>query len=296
MNFGRLITAMATPFEDDGEQIDRHRLSILIEHLLSSGTTTIIVAGTTGESPTLSHQEKLTLLEWTMEIVNHRVPVMLGAGTNDTKSSVALAREAESMGADGVLLVAPYYNRPNQEGLYAHFATIADAIQIPIMLYNVPTRTSSNIEPDTVLKLAQIPHVFALKEATSDMSQILRIAADKPDDFYLYSGDDKLTLPILSVGGYGVVSVASHLVGREMTQMIEAYVAGNIQEAARWSGMLLSLFEALFMSTSPGPLKWSLEAIGVLVGSTRLPVTMPPAQVCERLRKELLRLDYLQSS
>lgn len=289
MEFGRLITAMVTPFDANGE-IDDAALKRVINHLIATGTTAIVVSGTTGESPTLSHDEKLQLFERTMAYVDGRVPVIAGTGSNNTRDSIQLSKEAEALGVNGLLLVAPYYNRPTQEGLYAHFATIADALDLPIMLYNVPARTSVNMSPQTTLRLAEIPHVFAVKEASGDFSQITQLAAEKPDDFLLYSGDDKFTLPMMALGAYGVVSVASHVVGVEMTKMMDAFLDGDHVTAATWSGRLLPIFEGLFASSSPGPVKAALHAIGVPAGSVRLPLVPAPTQVVERLERELERL------
>jgi 4-hydroxy-tetrahydrodipicolinate synthase len=294
VDFGRLITAMATAFDDTGE-LDEIGIKGLVNHLIDNGTTSIVAAGTTGESPTLSHQEKLRLFEWTLEGADNRVPVIAGAGSNDTESSVKLSKEAEKLGVQGLLLVAPYYNRPSQEGLYAHFRTIADAVTIPVMLYNVPSRTGVNIDTDTILRLAELPNVVAVKEASGNMNQILRIAAEKPDELFLYSGDDKLTLPMMAVGAYGVVSVAAHLVGQEMVRMMDAFAEGDLRSAAMWQGRLLPIFEALFASSSPSPLKAALRHLGLSGGKLRLPLVEAPADVVDELLRQLTRLGKLES-
>lgn len=294
VDFGRLITAMATAFDDTGE-LDEIGIKGLVNHLIDNGTTSIVAAGTTGESPTLSHQEKLRLFEWTLEGADNRVPVIAGTGSNDTESSVKLSKEAEKLGVQGLLLVAPYYNRPSQEGLYAHFRTIADAVTIPVMLYNVPSRTGVNIDTDTILRLAELPNVVAVKEASGNMNQILRIAAEKPDELFLYSGDDKLTLPMMAVGAYGVVSVAAHLVGQEMVRMMDAFAEGDLRSAAMWQGRLLPIFEALFASSSPSPLKAALRHLGLSGGKLRLPLVEAPADVVDELLRQLTRLGKLES-
>lgn len=286
MDFGSLITAMVTPF-NQAEQIDELALSRLIDHLIRTGTTAILACGTTGESPTLTHDEKLQLFEATLRAVDGRVPVLVGTGSNVTKQSIELSREAAALGVDGLLLVAPYYNKPSQEGLYAHFASIADAIDLPVMIYNVPGRTSVNIETDTILRLAQIPNVFAVKEASGIFTQIAHIAAEKPDDFLLYSGDDKFTLPMLSLGAAGVVSVASHVVGSEMRQMMDLFWHGETEEAAIWSARLLPMFEGLFATSSPAPVKAALSLIGQPVGSVRQPL-LPVSGALEAHLQELL--------
>jgi 4-hydroxy-tetrahydrodipicolinate synthase len=294
VDFGRLITAMATAFDDAGE-LDEIGIKGLVNHLIDNGTTSIVAAGTTGESPTLSHQEKLRLFEWTLEGADNRVPVIAGTGSNDTESSVKLSKEAEKLGVQGLLLVAPYYNRPSQEGLYAHFRSIADAVTIPVMLYNVPSRTGVNIDTDTILRLAELPNVVAVKEASGNMNQILRIAAEKPDELFLYSGDDKLTLPMMAVGAYGVVSVAAHLVGQEMVRMMDAFAEGDLRSAAMWQGRLLPIFEALFASSSPSPLKAALRHLGLSGGKLRLPLVEAPADVVDELLRQLTRLGKLES-
>ncbi|OFW79908.1 MAG: 4-hydroxy-tetrahydrodipicolinate synthase [Alicyclobacillus sp. RIFOXYA1_FULL_53_8] len=289
MEFGRLLTAMITPFQADG-RLDESGLKTLIDHLLATGTTAIVASGTTGESPTLSHDEKLRLFELTVQHVAGRVPVLAGTGGNNTETSLTLSREAVEIGVDGLLLVSPYYNRPSQDGLYAHFRTIAEAAKVPVMLYNIPGRTGVNIDTGTILKLAELPNVVAVKEASGNFAQIAQIAAEKPDDFFLYSGDDKFTLPMMALGAFGIVSVASHVVGPEMSEMIAAFVEGNVGEAAVWSGRLLPIFEALFQAPSPAPLKAAMEFLGLPGGTVRLPLVAAPESLVEQLRFELGRL------
>ncbi|WP_029420453.1 4-hydroxy-tetrahydrodipicolinate synthase [Alicyclobacillus macrosporangiidus] len=289
MDFGRLVTAMATPFKPDGS-LDESGLKSLVDHLIATGTTAIVACGTTGESPTLSHEEKLKVFEWTVRAADGRVPVIAGTGSNDTTGSIALSREAQALGVDGLLLVSPYYNRPTQEGLYAHFSAIAEAVDLPVMVYNIPSRTGVNIEVDTMLRLAQVPNITSVKEASGNFSHILRLAAEKPDDLILYSGDDKFTLPMMAVGGYGVVSVASHVVGPEMRAMIDAFVSGDTATARDWANRLLPVFEALFRVTSPAPLKAALRLLGLPGGGVRLPLVEAPDSVVEELRRELSRL------
>jgi 4-hydroxy-tetrahydrodipicolinate synthase len=262
VDFGRLLTAMVTPF-DSNLQIDYGKLDRLIEHLIATGTTTIVVAGTTGESPTLSHDEKLNLFKYVVEKAAGRVKVVAGTGSNNTADSVAFSQEAEAIGVDGLLLVAPYYNKPSQEGLYQHFKTIAESVKIPCILYNIPGRTSINIEASTQLRLAEIPNIVATKESSGDFNQITEIINGAPQGFYVYSGDDYLTLPMLSVGAYGVVSVASHVVGEEMTKMINAFLEGRNEEAIRYNKLLTPVFRGLFLTTNPTLVKAALNDIGV---------------------------------
>jgi 4-hydroxy-tetrahydrodipicolinate synthase len=292
MDFGRLVTAMATPFREDG-QIDVDGLKVLIDHLIDTGTTALVVCGTTGESPTLSHDEKLFLFEKTLEFANGRVPVIAGTGGNNTAESIRLSKEAMELGVNGLLVVAPYYNRPTQDGLYAHFASIAEQVPLPIMVYNVPPRTAVNIEVGTLLKLAEIPNIVSVKEASGDFGHILRLMAEKPDDLVVYSGDDKFTIPMMSLGAYGVVSVASHVVGPEMTAMMQAYAEGNTEDAKMWALRLLPIFEALFRVTSPAPLKAALRLLGLPAGQVRLPLVDAPEHVVHELERELKRLSKL---
>jgi 4-hydroxy-tetrahydrodipicolinate synthase len=292
MDFGRLLTAMATPFAADGS-VDVAGLKRLVDHLIDTGTTALVVCGTTGESPTLTHDEKLLLFEKTLEFADGRVPVIAGTGGNNTAESIRLSKEAQSIGVQGLLLVAPYYNRPTQEGLYAHYAAVAEQVELPIIVYNIPPRSAVNIEVDTLLKLAQIPNIVAVKEASGDFSQVLRLCARKPDDLLVYSGDDKFTLPMMALGAYGVISVASHVVGTEMTSMMEAYLGGNVTEAKRWALRLLPIFEALFRTSNPAPLKAALQLLGLPAGGVRLPLVPAPEHVVLELRSELERLGKL---
>lgn len=292
MDFGRLITAMATPFDGQG-RLDRNGLHQLVNHLIETGTTAIVACGTTGESPTLTHEEKLAVFQETLKATNGRIPVIAGTGGNDTASSIVLSKEAQAIGVHGLLLVAPYYNRPSQDGLYAHFSTIAEAVDLPVMVYNIPGRSGVNIDVDTLLKLAMVPNIFSVKEASGNFTHILELAAKKPDDFIMYSGDDKFALPMMAVGAYGVVSVASHVVGTEMTQMMESFVRGDVKSAQMWSGRLLPMFEALFRVSSPAPLKAALSLLDLPSGDVRLPLVNAPAFVEEELRTELKRLGKL---
>ncbi|OUM88132.1 4-hydroxy-tetrahydrodipicolinate synthase, partial [Caldibacillus debilis] len=198
--FGRISTAMVTPFDAKG-YIDFQKTTYLVEYLIQHGSDSLVVAGTTGESPTLTKEEKIALFKHVVKVVNGRVPVIAGTGSNNTKESVELTKKAEEIGVDGILLVVPYYNKPNQEGIYQHFRAIAEATSLPVMLYNIPGRSGVNMLPETVIRLAEIPNVRAVKEAGGDLNQMSEIIANTPDDFALYSGDDSLTLPVLSIGG-----------------------------------------------------------------------------------------------
>lgn len=269
--FGNVCTAMITPFTMEME-IDFHKVTELVNHLIENGTDSIVVAGTTGESPTLSKEEKLKLFAHVVEVVQKRVPVIAGTGTNDTASSIELTKKAESLGVDAVMLVVPYYNKPSQEGLKAHFTKIASETNLPIMLYNIPGRTGINMTVDTVVQLSKVPNIVAIKEASGDLTQMGKIIEQTSEDFELYSGDDGLALPVASIGGVGVVSVASHIVGKELQKMLQLYQIGNIKEAATIHRKLLRQVEALFAFPNPVPLKALLKEMGKDMGPVRLPL------------------------
>jgi len=269
--FGRLLTAMATPFAEDGS-VDYARARQLAEALVASGTEGIVVAGTTGESPTLTHEEKLRLFRDVKEAVGPEVGVIAGTGTNNTAESVSFSREAAQVGVDCILATVPWYNKPPQEGLEAHFRAIADAVDIGVLLYNIPSRTSANLAPETAIRLSEIENIVGVKEASGSLDAVATIARKARPGFRVWSGDDAVTLPILAVGGYGVVSVASHLVGKQIARMIDAAVEGPLEEATRIHNVLAPLFAALFATTSPIPLKYALKACGFACGGLRLPL------------------------
>lgn len=270
-SFGRVSTAMVTPF-DSKENIDFERTTQLVNYLINNGTDSLVVAGTTGESPVLTAEEKVALFRHTVKVADGRVPVVAGTGSNNTRQSIELTRKAEEAGVDAIMLVAPYYNKPNQEGLYQHFKAVAEATSLPVMLYNIPGRSSVNIEPDTVIKLSKLPNIVAVKEASGNLDAVTEIIAGTDDDFQVYSGDDSLTLPILSIGGVGIVSVASHVAGNEMQQMVSSFLDGNYKEAAKLHQQLLPLIKQLFAAPSPVPVKTALQLKGMDMGSVRLPL------------------------
>lgn len=271
MNFGKIVTAMVTPFDEQGE-IDFPATRNLINHLIANGTEALVVSGTTGESPTLTEKEKVKLFKFTVNVVNGRVPVIAGTGSNNTKESIELTMLAEDAGVDGVMLVAPYYNNPCQEGLYQHFKAIAVATSLPIMLYNIPGRSVVNISVDTVVRLSKIRNIVAIKEASGNLDKMVEIIDRTPKDFSLYSGDDGLTIPVLSIGGAGVVSVASHVIGNEMQTMIKNFQSGNNAQAARDHRRLLPIMKALFVAPNPTAVKAALNFNGIPVGGVRLPM------------------------
>lgn len=265
---------MITPFRADLE-VDYRRARELAIRLVDSGSDGIVVGGTTGESPALDNKEKLKLFETVLEAVGDRAAVIAGTGTNSTADSVRLTRQAEALGTRAVMLVCPYYNKPPQEGLYQHFKTIAASTGVPVMLYNVPGRTSVNLLPATAVRLAAIDNIVALKEASGNLEQVSEICRAAPPGFRVYSGDDSLTLPILAVGGHGVVSVASHLVGGQIAEMCRSYQAGDAPRAAKLHQNLFGLFRALFVTTNPIPVKSALQMAGFDCGVCRLPLVPP---------------------
>ncbi|MCZ8534019.1 4-hydroxy-tetrahydrodipicolinate synthase [Psychrobacillus psychrodurans] len=271
MNFGQILTAMVTPF-DHNEEIDYPATRNLIDYLIANGTEGLVISGTTGESPTLTEEEKVKLFKFTVEVVNGRVPVIAGTGSYNTKASIDLTRQAADAGVDGIMLVVPYYSKPSQEGLYQHFQAIAAVTSLPIMLYNIPGRSVVNMSVDTVVKLSAIPNIVAIKEAGGNLDTMAEIIQNTPENFSLYSGDDGLTIPVLSIGGAGVISVASHVIGNEMQKMIEKFNSGNVREAAKDHRSLLPIMKALFAAPNPTPVKSALNLKGIPVGGVRLPM------------------------
>jgi 4-hydroxy-tetrahydrodipicolinate synthase len=271
MKFGQVLTAMVTPFDQNGE-VDFNATRILVDYLIDNGTDGIVVAGTTGESPTLSSDEKIALFKVVVDAVKGRVPVIAGTGSNNTRASIGLTKQAEETGVDGIMLVAPYYNKPSQEGMYQHFKAIAESTPLPIMLYNIPGRSGVTMSVETIVRLAQIENIVAVKEASGNLDAMAEIISHAPSDFTLYSGDDGLALPVLAIGGAGVVSVASHVIGNEMQEMINHFKNGQVQEAASAHRRLLPLMKALFTAPNPAPVKAALNINGVSVGGLRLPL------------------------
>lgn len=271
IDFGRVLTAMITPFNKDlSVNFDMARK--LARHLIKSGSDGLVVAGTTGESPTLSKEEKVELYRVVVEEVGGKATVIANTGGNSTSESIALTSAAQKVGIDGVMLVAPYYNKPSQEGMYRHFKAVAESTDLPIMLYNIPGRTSVNILPRTVVRLAEINNIVAIKESSGNMDQVSELKLSLPDNFAIYSGDDSLTLPFLALGGKGVVSVVSHLVGERIKDMIDAFTSGNITLATEIHLELYPLFKGIFITTNPVPIKCALGLAGWQVGPPRLPL------------------------
>jgi 4-hydroxy-tetrahydrodipicolinate synthase len=290
-DFGRLLTAMITPFSLEGE-VDYARAERLAIHLVEHGTDTLVICGTTGESPTLSWDEEYKLFQVIKQAVAGKAKIIAGTGSNSTSEAISATQKAAYLKLDGTLQVTPYYNKPPQEGLYQHFSAIAYAApELPIILYNIPGRTGCKLEPSTVAQLAEIPNIVAIKEATGDLDQVSQIRATTPTDFAIYSGDDSLTLPMMAVGAKGVISVASHLVGLQIQDMIQAFVDGNTQLATQLHIQLFPLFKALFLTTNPIPLKLALKIVGLDTGLVRSPLVQGSAELEDKLRSVMGSLD-----
>lgn len=272
MNFGRMLTAMVTPF-DENLEVNYDMAAKLAEYLLEQGNDGIVVNGTTGESPTLNDDEKVQMFRTVKQTVGERAFVIAGTGSNNTHHSIELTQKAAECGVDGIMLVVPYYSKPSQEGLYQHFKTVAAATDLPIILYNIPGRCGTNLAPETVVRLANdVPNIVAIKEASGNLDQIARLKTMCPADFAIYSGDDSLTLPILSIGGAGIISVVAHVAGKDLRKMVDAYFAGNVAEAQEINMKLYDIFKTMFITSNPVPVKYALNRIGINVGGVRLPL------------------------
>lgn len=290
--FGHVVTAMVTPFDASGK-LDEAKAAALAKRLIDGGNDGLVVAGTTGESPTLGDEEKIRLFRIVKQAIGDRGKVIAGTGTYDTAHSIHLSREAQRAGADGLLLVNPYYNRPSQDGLYAHFRAIAESTPLPVMLYNIPGRTGVNCTPDTLARLAQVPNIVAVKEAAGSLDQVSEIRVRTPDEFAIYSGDDSLTLPKLAVGGIGVVSVAGNLIPGEIQQMIHAFFAGRVADALRIHRRLWPLFKVLFITTNPVPVKAAMRLSGFDCGRVRLPLVDATPKEEEQIKAVLASLNLV---
>jgi 4-hydroxy-tetrahydrodipicolinate synthase len=285
--FGAVVTAMVTPFHED-HSLDLDAASALAAHLLEHGTETIVASGSTGESPTLTHKEKLELFRAVIDVAKGKGKVLCGTGTYDTAETLELSREAEALGADGLLLVTPYYNKPPQRGLLEHFGLVAGAVGLPIMAYNIPGRTATRIEHDTLLRMAEIPNIVAVKDSTGDFQAISRLIGEAPPDFEVYSGDDWATFGYLCLGAVGIVSVAAHLVGDRIKQLCDLVFSGDIPAARKIHEELTPLFNALFITSNPIPVKTALEMLGHPVGPPRLPLVPATAEEREWIHKALV--------
>jgi 4-hydroxy-tetrahydrodipicolinate synthase len=285
-------TALVTPFNDD-LSIDEAALRRFVEFQISEGIDFVVPCGTTGESPTLSDAEHRRVVEIVVEVANHRVPVIAGAGGNNTAHVIKLARECERLGVDGLLSVTPYYNKPTQEGLYQHFKAIAEATTLPIILYNVPPRTNVNLLPDTVVRLSEISNIIGVKEASGDITQIAEIINRVPQSFRVLSGDDSMSLPLIAVGGVGLISVASNESPGLLTRLIAACLENRWEEARKLNRELLPLMKLNFIETSPAPVKAALAMMGKIKDVSRLPIVPVKLETRDKLRSALVELKLI---
>lgn len=277
--FGRLLTAMVTPFNADGS-VNYEKAADLAEWLINNGSDGLVVAGSTGEAATMSAEEKLELFRVVVNRINKRVPIIAGTGSNNTADSVKMTKMAEAMGVDGALIVGPYYNKPTQEGFYQHFAAVAQSTGLPIIVYNVPGRTASNISPAIVARLAaDFENIVAIKEAAGNVAQVAELYSVLPEEFTIYSGDDGLILPFMSVGATGLISVLSNIGGGILQDVMQAYEDGRVREAAKLNARMVPLANAMFIETNPIPVKAAVTLVtGIDAGQPRLPLTpMEPA-------------------
>jgi len=277
VDFGRVVTAMVTPF-DEQLRINWDQVEPLINYLIEEQQSdSLVICGTTGESPTLTEEEKLQLIEASVRAAKGRCKIIAGTGSNDTAHTIHFSQKVEKLGVDALLIVAPYYNRPSQEGLYQHFKEVAEAVQLPIVLYNVQGRTGVNIDADTTIRLSQIPNIVATKDC-ANTDQLTRILNGVAADFSVYSGEDSNTLPAIAVGCRGIISVASHVIGKEMQSMIKYYLEGNIQQAGELHRKLHPIFTGVFCAPSPAPIKHALALRGIQTGGVRLPLVQVSEQ------------------
>ncbi len=286
MEFRGSIVAMITPFTEDGK-IDREGVERLINFHIENGTDAILLAGTTGESATLTHDEHKELIKMGVEIAGGRIPIVAGTGSNSTAEAIDLTRAAKDAGADAALLITPYYNKPTQKGMYLHFKKIAEEVDIPIILYNVPSRTGINLLPDTVAKLSEIPNIVAVKEASGNLGQMVQIVSKVKEGFKLMSGDDQLLLPILSIGGTGVISVVANIIPKDMAQMIKEWEAGNVEKAREMYYKMYPLAQAMFYETNPIPVKTAAGLLGLPTGPLRLPLAPMDDANLERMKQAM---------
>lgn len=286
-NFGRVLTAMVTPFKANHE-VDYEQAKVLARYLVNNGSDGIVVVGTTGESPTLTFEEKINMYAVVKEAVGDQAVIIAGTGSNDTMGTIKLTKAVERVGVDAVMLVVPYYNKPSQEGMYQHFATVAGSTNLPVMLYNVPGRTGINLLPSTVARLAQISNIVALKEAAGSTDQVTELKRLLPQDFMIYSGDDSMTLPLMALGCEGIISVVSHVVGQEIQEMIQAFLSGDLLKAAKIHYALYPIFKGMFMTSNPVPIKAALNMLGIDVGPVRLPLVNATEMEKVEIRKLLL--------
>ncbi len=289
VDFGNLMTALVTPFHENLE-VDYVRLQELSSKLIEEKTTGLVVCGTTGEAPTLSREEKLNVIKSAKEIAKNKVPVIAGTGSYNTKETVDLSKDAETCGADALLIISPYYNKPDQRGLYEHFKKVAESVTIPVILYNHPGRTGVTIEPQTIKKLSEVDNIVAIKDSSCSLDLFQQYKKVLPEDFKIYSGDDSMNFSIYCLGGSGAVSVASHVAGKEISEMFDALNQKDIEKAREIHYSLIDLFKVLFCAPSPSPVKAALSLKGFDTGGVRLPLVGLNEEDYNKVRSVLKRL------
>ncbi|MFA6169493.1 MAG: 4-hydroxy-tetrahydrodipicolinate synthase [Candidatus Margulisiibacteriota bacterium] len=293
VNFGNVLTAMVTPFKAD-LSVDWAGAEKLAQYLAANGSDALVIHGTTGESPTLTHEEEFELYRVVKKAVGGRVKVVAGTGSNSTATTIRSSQEAEKIGVDGLLVVVPYYNKPSQEGMYQHFKAVAQKTKLPVIIYNIPGRCVVNMLPETIARVAkECPNVIGLKDSAANVEQTKKTAGLVPPGFTIWSGDDSLALPMMQVGAVGVISVASHIAGKEIAAMVAAFHAGEIKKAEAIHERLLPLFNVLFIAPNPAPVKYALELIGYPVGKPRLPLVEPTDGEKEQIKKVLRDLGFV---
>ena len=291
MAFSGSMVALVTPFKDG--KVDWESLDALVEFHIGNGTHGIVPCGTTGEAATLTHQEHAEVVRAVVKSVKNRVPVIAGTGSNSTKEAVELTRSAEKTGADGALMISPYYNRPMQEGIYQHYKAVASQVGIPLIIYNIPSRTGSKIEPETLARLAEIPNIEGVKEATGSVDQAIEVIRLCGDGLAVYSGEDSLTYTLMTLGGKGVISTVANVVPREMSQLTRACFEGEFENGRKIQFQLIPLIRALFMETNPIPVKTALALMGKCEGEIRLPLTPMAEQNLQKLKKVMAEYKLL---
>ncbi|HNY72103.1 MAG TPA: 4-hydroxy-tetrahydrodipicolinate synthase [Syntrophales bacterium] len=290
--FKGAIVAIVTPFKNG--RVDEEKLRELIEFQIENGTDGIVPCGTTGESPTLSHEEHDRVIEITVDAVKKRVPVIAGTGSNSTAEALRLTEHAREVGADGALMVCPYYNRPTQEGLYQHYKTVAEKVKIPIIVYNIPGRTGVNLLPETMARLAKVPGIVGTKEASGSLKQMHEVIQLCGPDFAVLSGDDFFTYPLLCLGGHGIISVISNIVPKDMAALVDAFAAGDLQKAKNLHYRMAPLVDSLFIETNPTPVKAALAMMGKIEYEVRLPLAKMSEANYEKLRKIMINYGLLR--
>ena len=288
MLFKGSAVALVTPFNEDG--VDFKKLGQLVEYHIKNNTDALVVCGTTGEATTMSDEEQLSVIKYVVDKTNKRIPVIAGTGSNNTMHSVYLSQEAERLGADGLLIITPYYNKANTTGLKLHFETIANSVNLPIIMYNVPGRTCMNMKPSLVAELAKIKNIVAIKEASGDLAQVAELCRLVPDDFAVYSGNDDSILPLLSLGGKGVISVLANVCPQETHDLVQKFFDGDIEGSRKIQLELKPLIDALFIEVNPIPVKTAMNLLGFEVGSLRLPLTEMNIKNLEILKTELVNV------